>query len=329
MPGGQEILFTSNRGGNSHLWRLSADGGAPVRVPMSGRHAGHLSMSATGVLVYEEYNGDSNIWEIPAGSSTAVPWNTDTRSEWSPQTSPDGSRVAFVSDRSGGAEVWVSERDGSRPRQLTDLQGAVLDPPRWSPDGRILAYSAAYDGDFDVYTVTVATAEAHRITDHSTDERAPSWSTDTELVFTSNQTGDWELWQQNLVTHEVKRLTWDGGFGSAITIGRQLHFTRFDRAGLFALDTNGTASLVWDEVQAADWGNYTLTESGIFYIRVANTPAPVLQVLDWETRGTRTIEIPASEVPDRAGVTVAADGAILYSQVDRSESDLWLIRFGS
>jgi TolB protein len=55
--------------------------------------------------------------------------------------SPDGRRIAFLSDRSGRFEIWAINPDGSGLRQLTDTTGAYAQQPVWSPDGRRIAFS--------------------------------------------------------------------------------------------------------------------------------------------------------------------------------------------
>jgi len=49
--------------------------------------------------------------------------------------SPDGQRITFVSTRSGTEEIWLSNADGSQPRQLTFMGGAQTATPHWSPTG--------------------------------------------------------------------------------------------------------------------------------------------------------------------------------------------------
>ncbi|MFP5284502.1 MAG: hypothetical protein ACLGI9_02070, partial [Thermoanaerobaculia bacterium] len=63
----------------------------------------------------------------------------------SPSFSPDGRRIAFVSDRSGVPQVWMVSSEGGEPRQLTRLEDQVRGV-EWSPDGKWLAFSVAPGG---------------------------------------------------------------------------------------------------------------------------------------------------------------------------------------
>ena len=62
----------------------------------------------------------------------------------------DGRKIAFDSLRSGEAEIWVSDSDGSRMlRQLTS-SGCSAGTPRWSPEGREIAFDCNLDGNYEI-----------------------------------------------------------------------------------------------------------------------------------------------------------------------------------
>ena len=69
----------------------------------------------------------------------------------SPKWSPDGKYIAFVSDRSGQDEVWISDPEGRSPKKITVLDNEK-NPPIWSPDSKSLLYVA---GGKKLYNYTV------------------------------------------------------------------------------------------------------------------------------------------------------------------------------
>jgi tricorn protease len=78
----------------------------------------------------------------------------------SPKWSPDGKYVAYVSDRSGRDEVWVSDPEGKGPKKISDLdneKGALV----WAPDSKTLLYTAA---DKKLYGYSIADAKTAVVT---------------------------------------------------------------------------------------------------------------------------------------------------------------------
>lgn len=64
------------------------------------------------------------------------------RSDRHPRWSPDGSRLAFLSNRSGKSQIWVMNALGGEAWQLTRFKDGVSGPPVWSPDGTQIAFTA-------------------------------------------------------------------------------------------------------------------------------------------------------------------------------------------
>ena len=64
--------------------------------------------------------------------------------ESQPRFSPDGSEIVFVSDRSGGQNLWVISADGLDTTQITRGNGNLYTSPDWSPDGDYLVASRTF-----------------------------------------------------------------------------------------------------------------------------------------------------------------------------------------
>jgi tricorn protease len=80
-----------------------------------------------------------------------------------------------------GNEIWVAPRAGGDARLLTTGPG-VKSWPYISPDGKWIAYTGNYDGNFDVYVVPANGGEARRLTHHPGPDVAAGWSADSKSV---------------------------------------------------------------------------------------------------------------------------------------------------
>src|SRR5690606_37619584 len=100
-----------------------------------------------------------------------------------PAFSPDGRRIAFISDRAGEAALHVLELDGGG---VTKLGNGVDIAPAWSPDGSTIAYLRQNAGGSDIFLVQPGGAGPTNLTEDPHAQRAPSWSPDgTRLAFRS------------------------------------------------------------------------------------------------------------------------------------------------
>jgi WD40 repeat protein len=78
-------------------------------------------------------------WVIPAAGGTAHQITNDPAADESPAWSPDGSQIAFTSDRSGNADIWLIPSAGGPATQITTDEAEDY-APCWSPDGRQIAF---------------------------------------------------------------------------------------------------------------------------------------------------------------------------------------------
>jgi Tol biopolymer transport system component len=133
---GGSLIYAATRIGHWRLWRLPAAGGSAREVIVRGRAAQYPS-NRKSRLVYAEGTSAPAIWRVQANAKSADDSEIVIRSgapEWGPWWSPDGKRIANISEQSGAPEVWVSDAAGGNRVQLTHLEGKQHPSrPRWSP----------------------------------------------------------------------------------------------------------------------------------------------------------------------------------------------------
>jgi hypothetical protein len=113
----------------------------------------------------------------------------DARATWS----PDGSRMAVVTDRDGSADITIVELATGEVTNLTNSPEDEGDPS-WSPDGESIAYWSRKDGNQDIYVIPVDGGEPRRLTSDPGDDADPSWKPDgSAIAYSSQREGDWEI----------------------------------------------------------------------------------------------------------------------------------------
>lgn len=329
-PDGQSIVFASSRAEGAGLWRIPATGGTPVWIATAGEgeNVRQPSVARRGRrLTYEQRSSDANIWAIRQGRFGRVPLIHSTRWESNPQFSPDGKQIAFASDRSGNPEVWLVDADGENPIQLTDFGGPLVTLPRWAPDGRRLAFDARVDGNADIYIVDAGGGQPRRLTEDPASDVAPSWSGDsTTVYFSSDRSGEWEIWRVEAEGGRPSRVTYNGGFNAfEAPDGQTLYYAKKGKAGLWRHGVNDEEeTLVLGALEPFDWGNWAVTDDGIYFIRREDA-GPTIRFYSFLS-GWSTAIATLDDVPEQPSLAVSPDGRVLlYTHVDRNESDILLV----
>lgn len=96
----------------------------------------HVDVSPDGRFLLFDVLGD--IYRVSVEGGDAEPVLTGQDFQWMPRYSPDGKRIAFISDHGGAANLWVADVDGSGARQITQGWKAQITAPIWTPAGGLL-----------------------------------------------------------------------------------------------------------------------------------------------------------------------------------------------
>ena len=124
-------------------------------------------------------NKKADIYVMDADGGNTQKLTKNGRS-WRPSWSPDGERIAFVSDR-GDFEIYVMKADGRKPRNLTNNRhddGA----PSWSPDGKHIVFESERDDNEDIYVMDTDGKNQRNITKDHHDDAVPAWSPDGKRI---------------------------------------------------------------------------------------------------------------------------------------------------
>lgn len=131
---------------DSSTWRVNQpDFSAPAtRATIDVREGTWMSIDVSPDGKHIAFDLLGNLYEMPISGGTATPLTTGFAWDMQPQYSPDGSHIAFTSDRDGGDNLWLLERSSGALRQLTFEDFRLLNSPSWSPDGNYLAARKHY-----------------------------------------------------------------------------------------------------------------------------------------------------------------------------------------
>ena len=332
-----EIIFWAK----ASLWRMNIrDGSVPERLPFVGEDGLMPAVwrpqpGRPGRLAYVRSSADINVWRIEtsaagaAASSPPVVAIASTRRDVLAQFSPDGHRVAFLSDRSGEQEVWVADSSGANAIQLTSL-GATPGFPRWSPDGRtIVFHSNAEQHPYGaVYVVPSEGGKVRQVTSNPTTDVFASFSADGGWIyFSSSRTEPPSIWKVPVSGGEAVQVSPKAGvLALESRDGAYLYFVesrRFEAPGpLWRLPLKGgePEKLIEDVVPTG----IDVLEGGIYYFERLPDNAK-LRYFDFARRRSTVVAERLGSFIHRS-ISVTRDGrTILFSRVDSSVDDLMLV----
>ncbi len=318
------------------LWRVPIDGSMkPTALPFA-RPGGPTfaisrpDRSGTAKVAYAQGVLDSDIWRL----NTATSQNKknlperfihSTKLDTGPQYSPDGTKIAFASTRTGKFEIWTCKADGTEVFPLTSM-GTYSATPRWSPDGQWIAFDHRQD-QWDVYKIKADGSEKPiRLTTHAALDAIPSWSRDGKWIyFTSDRLGGSQIWRMPAGGGEAVQVTKSGGtVAQESADGKLVYYMKESRihSSLWSISVDSGEEK--EVLKSVGWRAFAPTNKGIWFLALDGSDDIVrLYFHDFASRQQRafiTVKMPG------VGLAAAPDGqSVLYTEREQAGSDLMLV----
>ena len=231
-PFGDAIYFSSYRSGGINVWRMPVgDDGTPAgameQITAGPGHDVDCDIADTGRLVFSILKQNADIWRLPVDPATGTatgdpePVIATTRENSRGAWSPDGSAIAFSSDRGGAMNLWLRTSDG-KTTQLTRGDGGDFQP-NWSPDGRSLVFFSGRECGLNIWRFDLDTSSLTQLTHDEGLSINPFFSPDgSRIAYQCDRDGRLEVWLMNADGSSPRPLTNVGVIG---------HFLRWSRDG--------------------------------------------------------------------------------------------------
>jgi imidazolonepropionase-like amidohydrolase/Tol biopolymer transport system component len=146
-----------------------------------------------------------DLYTLPIGGGEAKALTSGIAWDEQPRYSPDGESIVFTSDRGGGDNLWIVDRDGANPRQVTKEKYRLLNSPAWSPDGEWIAARKHFTkfrsaGAGEIWLYHRSGGDGLQLTEKPNDQKdlgEPAFSPDGRYVYFSQDTTPGPFFEYN------------------------------------------------------------------------------------------------------------------------------------
>jgi DNA-binding winged helix-turn-helix (wHTH) protein/Tol biopolymer transport system component len=298
------LIVATNPPDLSALWSYPADGGRRRRLTLSPAEFQHLVSNHAGLVGFESHT-----------YRNALAYGGDTASASPPpvedvsglvnglNVSPDGAIVFARAPRGWGPwDIWL-KRPGRPAQPLTTLQASYAEGPRWSPDRRLVAFSATVGRSAAIYVVQTDGSALRRLTSASAPIAGPAWAPDgRRLVYPRLGRDGWRLWEVAIDAPGRERPRPERGWVTVRSEGGDLYGLAL-KGGLWRLGSR--PALIAAGIGPQHSMDWDVGDGRLTFIDRSSPGAPRLVVVPLTGEPRRTFAAPrplADDPADTAGV---------------------------
>jgi hypothetical protein len=209
---------------------------------------------------------------------------------------------------------------------MTFFEKGFAGTPRWSPDGKWIAFDYHPVTHGQIYLVDSEGRNLHVVTSGNYENVVPGWSRDgTAVYFASNRTGSWQVWRRDLATGREAQVTHHGGFAAFESYdAKMLFYSRFEGGGIWSIPVGGgEEQQVTDALHRGYWGHFAVTDTGIYLLDSDAVSKPTIMFFSFPTkRLTPVRQLEEAPLPWSANFAASRDGRTVWFAQGAGHSSL-------
>jgi Tol biopolymer transport system component len=222
-------------------------------------------------------------------------------------------------------EIWVSDRDGNNPFQLTAV--GVAGTPRWSPDSQSIVFDTRSPDGPKVLTIGLRGGAPQVLTPDKFESEVPSWSRDGKWIyFASDRSGDRQVWKVPAIGGTPVQVTRQGGHAALeAPDGKTVYYAKTAMADpeIWQIPVAGGAETPLPLVRPGTWASWQVVQGGIMFVGPSLGHQAVLSFYEFARRRTTTIAV-LDRVPFWLGAT-AEGGTVAFDQPGQEQAQTMLV----
>ncbi len=309
----RSLVVATNPPDLSAVWIYGLEGTSPRRLTLNPAEFQHLVSNTNRLVGFESHNYRHVITRAAherSGAGQAL----ETRSGL-----VNGLNVSQAGDLTfarapggwGPWDIWV-KRPGSDGEPVTKLNASYAEAPRWSPDGRMIAFEANIGGSAAIYVMASDGSALRRLTSHAGAKAGPAWTPDgRHLVFPMIGKGGWRLWEVALDAPGAERPLAQLGWVVVRSDGHDLYGLNV-KGGVWRLGPH--PRLIAPGVSVQHSMEWDVAANKLVYIARATAGATALVVHPLDAGPDRRFAAPRPLVDDPAN-TPGVIGGVSFDRV--------------
>lgn len=320
----RHLLFDSDKRGDRYLWLI--DSQTQKETLLGARDAQYPSLSAdNSILTFLDIHYQANIWSVNLSdnSDQLIPLTRSIKYNNMPTFSPDGSQVAFTSNRQGKAAIWLYSLITNKQSKLFSLEGENLILPSWSSDGDKLLVSYKSDTEYGCYQYDIANQHYESVGKFEKEYYSCIYGPNNSIFAMTKEENKASQIIKIAANKVIEQMTFDGVNRMMLLNDRTLIYSLKNKGGLQTMTFSGEKEeIVLPDLAANLYQHWTAKNGTIYYPKLEGE------------RGIWRFQVNSGEdtfvskhLPSTIGNTLAISPdqkTLLICRTDRVDSDIFI-----